>query len=276
VFAVPSRQALRKFHMMSFGPFTGPGGSDVQGYLAVNGNTFISNYSVSDQMTPPSGPDVWINTHNRSVTSRDDFVVCGDLTFVSGAVMGGGNLVYTGADSVIGEPLASVYAPGVIKRVSECPVNFDDARERLRELSRGLATLTRTGTSVIEYTQLQLVGTLTGLNVFRVSASDLLTITDISLELPRLTSWTTVVINVMFDDDYTGPYRDPSGTADEDRTKATDINMVAFGKAGLFENTSFVSRVLWNFPYAATMNVSYVGFRGSILAPDAGKCVVAS
>jgi choice-of-anchor A domain-containing protein len=259
--------------MMSFGSFTGPGGSDVQGYLAVQGNTFISNYSVSDQMAPPSGHAVWMDTHNRSVTNRDDFVVCGNLTFVSGAVMGGGNLVYTGEGSVIGEPLASVYPPGVIKRVPECPVNFDDARERLRELSRGLATLTRTGTSVIEYTQLQLVGTLTGLNVFRLSASDLLTITDISLELPRLTSWTTVVINVMFDDDYTGPFRDPSGILDGDRTKARDVHMVAFGKAGLFENVSFVPRILWNFPYAVTMNVSYVGFRGSILAPDAGECL---
>jgi hypothetical protein len=27
-------------------------------------------------------------------TDRDDLVVCGSLTFLSGAVMGGGNLVY--------------------------------------------------------------------------------------------------------------------------------------------------------------------------------------
>ena len=149
-------QALRKFHVISFGSFTGIGGSDVQGYLAVAGDTTISRYSVSDQMQPPSLSERYIDDDGRNRTTRDDLVVCGDLSFISGAVMGGGNLVYTDTTPDIREPLASLYAPGVFLQVPSCPVDFDDARARLQSLSRGLASYVRTGTSVVEYTYARL------------------------------------------------------------------------------------------------------------------------
>lgn len=145
-------QALRKFHVMSFGSYTGIGGSDVQGYLAVAGDTTISHYSVSDQMQPPALSERYIDAAGHNRTTRDDLVVCGDLTFISGAVMGGGNLVYTDTSPDIREPAASLYAPGVFLQVASCPVDFDDARIRLQSLSMGLASYVRTGTSVVEYT----------------------------------------------------------------------------------------------------------------------------
>lgn len=50
---------LRMYQVITFGPFTGPGGSDVQGYLAVEGNANISHYSVSDQKPAPSGSELY-------------------------------------------------------------------------------------------------------------------------------------------------------------------------------------------------------------------------
>lgn len=137
---------------MAFQSFTAIGGSDVQGYLAVGGATAISNYSVSDQMAPPGLSELYVDGQGRNRTTRDDMVVCGDLRFVSGAVMGGGNLVYTGSNSVISEPKASLYAPGVFLHASVCPLDFGDSYMRLVELSRGLASYVRTGTTVMEYT----------------------------------------------------------------------------------------------------------------------------
>lgn len=116
------------------------------------------------------------------------------------------------------------------------------------------------------------MGTLPGLNVFHVSANDFYRATDMILDLKASNDSTTaVVINVLYDDDYTGPFTDPNGVLDADRTKAVDINMVAFGLSGMFLNTSIVSKIIWNFPYATAINMSYVGFRGTILAPDAGE-----
>lgn len=152
VFVFACVQMLRMYHLISFGPFTAINGSDVQGYVAVNGPMTMSRYSVSDQMRPPSGPQVYTDGSGVTRTTRNDLVVCGDLTFISGAVMGGGNTVYTGLGSNIMEPLASLYPPGQFIRSSECPLDFEDAKARLRSLSHGLASYVRTGTSVIEFT----------------------------------------------------------------------------------------------------------------------------
>ncbi len=143
---------LRMYHAIVFESYTGIGGSDVQGYLAVGGDTMISRYSVSDQMPTPANSTLSIDGAGRITTSRNDLVVCGNLTFISGAVMGGGNAVYSGVGSVISEPLASLYAPGRFVYSPQCPLDFGDSYRRLKSLSKGLAKYVRTGTSVIEYT----------------------------------------------------------------------------------------------------------------------------
>lgn len=111
----------------------------------------------------------------------------------------------------------------------------------------------------------------TSANVFRISSKDLLYITEIILELPSYDSSVppTVIINVMYEDDYTGPYSDPNGVQDSERVEAQEVNMVAFGLTGLFEDRAIVPHIIWNFPYTNHINMSYVGLRGSILAPDA-------
>ena len=69
---------------------------------------------------------------------------------------------------------------------------------------------------------LKLVGTLPNINVFRVSVDDLSRASNIQLSLPNYVQGQrmTVIINVMFKEDYTGAFRDPSGNVDTNRTKA--------------------------------------------------------
>ena len=142
---------LRHFQLIAFDHMTCIGGSDVEGYVAVNGTTNISHYSISANMPPPSALELYTDAGGHQRTTRIDFVVCGDLWFASGAVNGGGNAVYTGNNSVIGT-LASAVPPGVTAHVHTCPYDFDDTFYRLSVLSAGLASYVRTGTSVFQYT----------------------------------------------------------------------------------------------------------------------------
>jgi choice-of-anchor A domain-containing protein len=119
---------------------------------------------------------------------------------------------------------------------------------------------------------LHLVGTSNTSNVFRIAASDLLYITDIILDVPAASGneSVTVIINVMYTHDYTGPYSDPNATLDATKPLAVSVNMVGFGLSGMFNDVRAVPHIIWNFPFATSLNMSYVGFRGSILAPNAG------
>ncbi len=98
---------LRDFHGISLMNYTGIGGSDIQGALAVGQNLNISTYSIAAKLHPPSG----------STTTRNDLVVCGKLTFASGAVLGGGNAVYVDPSSSIRYDRAGVVEPGVFQQV---------------------------------------------------------------------------------------------------------------------------------------------------------------
>jgi hypothetical protein len=46
---------------------------------------------------------------------------------------------------------------------------------------------------------------------------------------------TSVIINVLFDQDYTGHGSDPNGTSDASRTLARNVSLDGFGMTGLFE-----------------------------------------
>ena len=146
-------QIFQTFHTVSLRDFIAIGGSDVDGRLAVGNDAHISHYSVADKMplAKLGDPDVY-QIDGVNYTTRNDFVVCGALDFSSGAVMGGGNLVYVSPLSNVIQPYASAYLPGRIIQQSECPLDFDDIGGRMHELSEGLATFPRTATSVIEYT----------------------------------------------------------------------------------------------------------------------------
>jgi hypothetical protein len=84
-------------------------------------------------------------------------------------------------------------------------------------------------------------------NTFQISASDLLTATDIILKLPafeaavnaslqghRTLPTTSVIINVLYENDYTGYGPDPNKTVASARKPAVSLFLSAFGMGGLF------------------------------------------
>jgi hypothetical protein len=94
---------------------------------------------------------------------------------------------------------------------------------------------------------LHLVGTLRDVNTFHVSSSDLVTATDIILSLPAFVAavnaslrtggplpTTSIIINVLFDVDYTGYGPDPNKTTGTGRVPARTVVLDAFGMNGLF------------------------------------------
>lgn len=121
--------------------------------------------------------------------------------------------------------------------------------------------------------KLRLVGTSPTSNVFRIALSDLMKLTEVELDLPAYVGHPiTVIINIMYVDEYTGPYRDPNGTLDASKTPATNVTFPihGFGISGLFNEPALVPFIIWNFPFATSIDMSHDGFRGSILAPEAG------
>ncbi len=139
---------MAHFSGIVFKSFTCTTGSNFQGYLAVGGKTTIAFYSISSGMPKPSGSEIYV-ADGLNRTTRKDFVVCGDLLFTSGAVMGGGNGIYTGVNSDV-PSTASAVAPGRMMFQTVCPVDFADAYTRLKTLSIGLASYVRTGTAVVQ------------------------------------------------------------------------------------------------------------------------------
>lgn len=141
-------QPLRTTQVIAFKSFKAIGGSDVQGSVAVGGQCEISSYSFADQLTPPTSSAVYRDENNVTRTWRNDLVVCGRLWFGSGAVLGGGNAVYTDVVNSYVPSTASVKAPGRFIPTTTCPIDFPDTYARMKALSRGFAGYVRTGTSV--------------------------------------------------------------------------------------------------------------------------------
>ncbi len=162
-----------------------------------------------------------------------------------------------------------------------------------------------------------------------MSAKDLILATDIVLKLPgfmaavnasiaarRPLPTTSVIINVLYDVDYTGHGSDPNGTLPSNRTLARLVDLTGLGMSGLFAEPVWGSRkpktqtlhklsghrtlvphdldcfrpcpplaqatspyyvlpyVVWNFPNTKNVTMANIGFRGSVLAPNAGVCPV--
>ena len=147
ILSLMSVQALGEYHGVSLNDYVGIGGSDIEGRLAVGHDLTISRYSVSGNIAPPTAPD----GSALNYTTRNDLVVCGRANFTSGAVLGGGNMVYVDPTSVI-RSTASVEPPGVLMHASTCPLDFEDVGARMVNISQGLAAMPRTGTAVIQYT----------------------------------------------------------------------------------------------------------------------------
>lgn len=206
------------FNLVTFGNMNAQN-SDVEGKVAVGGNATLQNYSIAfrDQ-------------------GGNAFQVGGNVSFTNGSVYG--NLIHGGAAS-----LTNVSFIGGSAIQGTPPFDFAASYNFLRQHSTFWASLTPNGTVSNFFGQLILQGNSNTLNIFNISASDLVGINSVDIQVP---SGSTVLINV-------------SGTS------------VTFPNVGYSVNNSqsnaLFQKVLWNLHEANNMSVN--SLRGSVLAVDA-------
>lgn len=124
-------------------------------------------------------------------------------------------------------------------QIGPSPLDFLALDTALTTQSGLLAALAANGTSVEQYSTRTLKGTDASLNVFTLSAADMVGVSTLKVSVPPSS---TVLINVV------GP---------------------SFALSGIGISGLDSERTLWNFANATSISLSGINFGGSILAPDA-------
>ncbi|WP_369144166.1 choice-of-anchor A family protein [Streptomyces sp. R44] len=141
------------------------------------------------------------------------------------------------------------------------PIDFGKEFTELRRLSAGWAAVRPNGEAAVDGRGLYLTGTDARLNVFAVSSADLEKAGEIYLKVPAGSS---TLVNVI-------------GTSYDMQAKPTSGVWISDGGAYVQDDydqhteahKSIRSKLLWNFPQAATVKKNYAAWPGTILAPDA-------
>ncbi|MCE1188230.1 MAG: choice-of-anchor A family protein [Ignavibacteria bacterium] len=192
--------------------------ADTQGKLAVGGYCDLRGYSVGDQLPANSG----------------NVLVCGNhLTFITGRVYNG-KAVY---QNYITSTMGFSADDGIVK---DSVLNFPAAKLYVQNLSSQLATLAKTDTIASAYGTITLNAHKSGLNVFYLDGSKLLTSNALVINAPANS---TVLVNISGD--------------------STRI----FG--GFDVNGTTKDKVLLNFYEATKLTFSGADVRASVLAPKA-------
>ena len=284
--------ALAQFQAVVEGDWVGPTGSDTEGLLLAGRDATIGAYSVGERWTTGPHPRWEVrDAEGRTLSTRADLAVGRFLTYTSGAVLSGGNVVYGSNASDVRRPMASAVAPGAFVVADDDAFPFpggadmDGAALAMRWLSASLARLPRTGTTIHKYARVMtLTGTRPDVNVFHLSSRELAEVDEIELvltALPRSGPKATgalvpsVVINVLHERAWSshGPGAgdslaaafDPVGLA-----PATNVTFADLGLTGDFNyDLSVAARVIWNLPKATALHISRIEVIGTVLAPHA-------
>lgn len=167
-----------------------------------------------------------------------DALICGDLVATNGQVWGNG--VYARTASVSGNVN---FLGGSLRQDS--PVDMAAVDARAHALSAGLATLPATGTANVLHfgptTLITLTGTRPDVEVFALDVTDLAGLASLTV---NTVPGATVIVNV------TG--RD-----------------IALQNLGVTLTGADTHHLLWNAPDARTWTTTSIGWKGTILAPDA-------
>ncbi len=224
--------------------------SDVEGRVAGGGNSLIKdNYSVGYALS--------------SNASRNDVIIDGTLATGYGMNMENGSIVHSGAWSNIGNGVF-FNATGATRTQATSPINFGTIQTELTTRMTNWAALTANGTASYNAGTLTLTGTNATLNVFNfASGFNYGTINNLQINVPVGSS---VLIN------YGGTSPNFSTT-----TNMTFNTFYWDGSSyqqlpssnGSRSVRQFSRRILWNFYQATTLTVQNIGFKGSILAPNA-------
>ncbi len=172
---------------------------------------------------------------NKLAANSGNVVVAGNNLTLSNGQVNNGNAVYGGSKNISNEGLPN----GTVTKSS--PIDFLAAGQQLKSLSSDLASLTANGNTKFQYGGITLTGTDSQLNVFNLDASTLSSANNFQINNSKAGS--TVVVNV-------------SGTT---------ISLKNFGFN--LSNTTDKQNVLYNFYQATSITDSNVSVEGSILAP---------
>ena len=203
-------------------------GSDIEGRAAVGGNAWFAGYSVgtsiSDGWTPLGGA----------------LVVGGNLTAGNGEVRRGS--IYVGGNYSGPSTYTLNSSAGSVTQAnmgSGVPVNFSLAMSGLAAKSVLYGAAAETGSSILAWSTMTLLGASRNVNVFNMTANELAGASGLVLAVP---AGSRVLVNV-------------SGTS------------ATFSSKGLF---GFVAEnTLFNFYQATDLTMGAIGVVGSILAPKA-------
>ncbi|HEY1686979.1 MAG TPA: choice-of-anchor A family protein [Tepidisphaeraceae bacterium] len=222
--------------------------SDSEGALAVGGNLTLTSYSVASSLGN-TGTHLVVGKNLTMITGgsvNGDSYIGGDASF--GVVAPTGNVYDVGNYSSFVDPTGTVYygksfsAPSWVKPAVKdtsitLPVDFNQAQTDLTTTSKYLNGLTNTGTYVDSFGALTFTGSVDGLNVFSISASELAAGSEIHINIP---SNGFAIVNV---------------------TGATSVTLP---NVGFWLNSA---DVLWNLYDFSSITMG--SFDGSILAPSA-------
>ena len=217
------------YNAFVFGSFTAQN-SDIQGRLAVGGSASFSNYSVGSGLG------------NDASGLQNSLVVGGGLSYYQGEIQNGDTVVGGSATGNV------TVRDGQLYTGTTPPINFDQERAFLEDLSVQLSTMDATGTVKNEYGGTYLTTDSNSmLQVFNVNGDALSnTNTFKFLDPPKMPNNATLVFNVSGETNF-----------------LKNFDMQDF-KNALGES---YDNVLFNFYETEALEMSGISFKGSILAP---------
>ncbi|MCU0325203.1 MAG: choice-of-anchor A family protein, partial [Spirosomaceae bacterium] len=177
--------------------------------------------------------------------------------------MENGSILHSGSWSNVGNGIF-FNTPGATRTQASSSINFTTIQSELTTRSTNWSNLTANGTASYSSGTLTLTGTSTTLNVFNFgSGFNYGTISNLQINVPN---GSTVLIN------YGGT--SPNFSTTTNMTFNTFFwngsSYVQIPNASSSRDTrQFTRRILWNFYQATTLTVQNIGFKGSIMAPNA-------
>jgi choice-of-anchor A domain-containing protein len=221
--------------------------TDSQGKVAVGGDATFDNMSVASEVKDPNPPDLVVGGNlswvNGSVGYFSD-INSGSPEYKQGSIVVGGN-AYIG----LNQGGSSVAYGSLATNVSPLPIDFAAEEAYLQSMSSFWGDLAPTGTTSVQPGEIFLTGNDPFLNVFTLSASDI--VQDIGFHI-NVPDGATTLVNI-------------AGELAQMQNFGFYFNDLDanYDTEGLFPDTL----ILYNFFEATDLTIAGIEVHGSILAP---------
>lgn len=221
--------------------------TDSQGKVAVGGDATFDNMSVASEVMDPNPPDLVVGGNlywvNGSVGYFSD-INSGSPEYKQGSIVVGGN-AYIG----LNQGGSSVAYGSLATNVSPLPIDFAAEEAYLQSMSSFWGDLAPTGTTSVQPGEIFLTGNDPFLNVFTLSASDI--VQDIGFHI-NVPDGATTLVNI-------------AGELAQMQNFGFYFNDLDanYDTEGLFPDTL----ILYNFFEATALTIAGIEVHGSILAP---------